>query len=252
MNLLKRTIKAGLYYSGISGLYGRFFLQNKAVILVYHRITSESDNGGLCVTPEVFAMQMEYLAKHYNVLPLSKLVEHLQTGRQIPSRSCVVTFDDGTIDNFEIAFPILKKLSIPATFFVIGSRMEDPFYFNSNQADALLANGQAIGAHTQTHPKLTKATDEELLEELEVPFKNLNNAHAIDSPCFAYPYGDFNPQVAEAVMNTGYCCAVTTQPGFVQEDSDLFALPRIQIDNDSNSSVSLFATRLQWIPRSAK
>lgn len=236
----KRLIKAGLYYSGASDLYAKFFLNHQAIILGYHRVGDGSS--GLCIKEEVFAMQMEYLSNHCQVIPLQHLVELLKEHKPIPPRSCVITFDDGTIDNFQIAAPILERFSLPATFFVIGNKVTgaDANYFNETQANVLLASGHLIGFHTLTHPHLTQIPTDHLPKEL---FSR--------SPCFAYPYGDFNAEVAAAVRKAGYFCAVTTRPGFVDHDSDLFALPRIQIDNESTSSIELFATRLLWIPRSS-
>jgi len=251
MHVIKRFIKTSLYYSGVLALYGRLFLNNKAVILGYHRVGPNCGDG-LSVTPDVFAMQMRYLSTHCNLMHLRDVADILKAGGTIPHRTCVVTFDDGTLDNYEVAFPILKQFSIPATFFVIGDQLEKPdsFHINGRQADELLENGQDLGGHSQTHPHLTKLSKEQIEEELSLSIEHLLRAHSVCDPCFSYPYGEFNAQIAAAVRSIGYCCAVTTRPGFVQTDSDLFALPRIQIDNDSTSNVVSFATRLNWIPRS--
>jgi len=251
MNPIKRSLKAGLHYSGISALYGRLFLQNKAVILGYHMVASHSAHG-LHVTPEVFAMQMKYLAKHYQPLHLDELLTILRNNTPMPPRSCVVTFDDGTLDNFEVALPILNAFSIPATFFVIGSKLTAPSatHFNAQQANILIANGHHLGGHSHTHPHLTRVSKEQIKEELALPLQILRSTFAINTPAFAYPYGDFNPEIATVLKTSGYFCAVTTRPGFVQANSDLFALPRIVIDQDSTSTEAAFATRLQWMPRS--
>ena len=86
-------------------------------ILMYHRINDDPD-GGLPATPvNVFARQMEYLATHYVVFTLEEIVDRLRT-RDIPERAVVVTLDDGYRDNFTQAFPILRRLGVPATIFL--------------------------------------------------------------------------------------------------------------------------------------
>jgi peptidoglycan/xylan/chitin deacetylase (PgdA/CDA1 family) len=63
-------------------------------------------------------MQMRTLATHFNPVPLGLFLSHLRNNEPLPPRSCLVTFDDGWLDNYEVAFPILRKYSIPAVIFL--------------------------------------------------------------------------------------------------------------------------------------
>jgi len=99
----------------------------KAIILLYHRvINTEYDPHELAVSPGSFVAQMRYLKKNYNIISLDKLVSYLKQ-RRIPSKSVVITFDDGYVDNYLCARPILEELEIPATFFIVSS------YVNTNR-----------------------------------------------------------------------------------------------------------------------
>jgi peptidoglycan/xylan/chitin deacetylase (PgdA/CDA1 family) len=94
-------------------------------ILAYHRINDEHDPFFPGIPTEVFARQMEYLASHFSVWPLSDLIEGVQK-RDVPGNAVAITFDDGYRDNYLNAFPILQQLSLPATVFLateaIGSK----------------------------------------------------------------------------------------------------------------------------------
>lgn len=86
-------------------------------ILIYHRVNDEGDRFFPGIPTGVFAQQMEYLASQWNVLPLEEALERVKQ-RDVPDNAIVVTFDDGYRDNFLGAFPILKRLSLPATIFL--------------------------------------------------------------------------------------------------------------------------------------
>ena len=99
----------------------------KAIILLYHQIINkEYDPYKIAVSPEKFFDQMKYLKKTYNIISFDKLISCLKR-RKIPSKSIVITFDDGYVDNYIYAKPILEKLKIHATFFIVSS------YVNTNR-----------------------------------------------------------------------------------------------------------------------
>jgi peptidoglycan/xylan/chitin deacetylase (PgdA/CDA1 family) len=90
----------------------------RAVVLVYHRVGERTlDPWRLTVDPEIFAGQMETLARDWSPLSLAELVEGLGR-RRLPERAVAVTFDDGYADNLEVAAPILLEHGIPTTLFV--------------------------------------------------------------------------------------------------------------------------------------
>jgi peptidoglycan/xylan/chitin deacetylase (PgdA/CDA1 family) len=93
-------------------------LRPRALVLVYHRVGERGlDPWRLTIEPEIFAGQMEVLARDWTPLSLAELVEGI--GRQqLPEKAVAVTFDDGYADNLEIAAPILVERGIPATLFV--------------------------------------------------------------------------------------------------------------------------------------
>lgn len=100
-------------------------LRGKVVILTYHRVVSEGEletqciQDGMYVSVEAFAAQMQFLMTHFVVLSFSELLTMWEEKRWDSSqRYCVVTFDDGWLDNYIYALPVLTRYRIPATVFL--------------------------------------------------------------------------------------------------------------------------------------
>jgi peptidoglycan/xylan/chitin deacetylase (PgdA/CDA1 family) len=94
-------------------------------ILRYHSVSTTSSgsyfyvNPRISIPPDAFDAQMAFLAGRYRCLRLDEVVEALRGGRELPRNAVVVTFDDGYRDNYEYAYPILRRHGIPATFYVV-------------------------------------------------------------------------------------------------------------------------------------
>jgi peptidoglycan/xylan/chitin deacetylase (PgdA/CDA1 family) len=119
--LVREGVAETLYLSNLH----RFCHKGKAVILTYHRVLPAHDltaqwiQPGMYVETDVFERHMLFLLDQFKVISLHELLERWNTGdwdRQ--ARYCVVTFDDGWLDNYLYAYPILRKLGIPATIFL--------------------------------------------------------------------------------------------------------------------------------------
>ncbi len=125
--IFKQIILALLYYSGLLAL--RDWIEGgrgnrRACVLMYHRVLDDPEaqeeyaQTGIAVSTATFAAQVAYLARRYTVLSAGDYVERLRRNETLPPRCAVITFDDGWRDNFENAYPILKRFGIPATIFV--------------------------------------------------------------------------------------------------------------------------------------
>jgi peptidoglycan/xylan/chitin deacetylase (PgdA/CDA1 family) len=105
---------------------GRSLKRNKTrgfTILLYHRVNEHNDPFSIqAIAPAHFAAQMAYMRKHFSPLPLSDLLRRAQQ-QSLPPNAVSVTFDDGYRDNYEVAFPILQRYSIPATIFLTTGTM---------------------------------------------------------------------------------------------------------------------------------
>lgn len=120
---IRRILSALLAFSGICFLLERICLSDRAFVLMYHRILPSAENQpcyvqpGMFVTPLTFEQQVAYVKDHFEVLFLDDLIEKASKGENI-GRHCALTFDDGWLDNYSDAFPVLQKYRVPATIFL--------------------------------------------------------------------------------------------------------------------------------------
>ena len=123
------SLAATVHYGGFAPLL-RAQQRSKIPVLAYHSVTSPSGGdisclelAGATVDIGLFRRQMEYIALHYTTVGLEEVVGCRLGRNSLPKNPCVLTFDDGYADAYENAYPILKRLSLKATFFVIGKPM---------------------------------------------------------------------------------------------------------------------------------
>ena len=118
----KRSVKKFLIDSKILKLLS--CLKSNVVVLRYHSIKETPENywhlfgKGTVNSFSVFKDQMEILAKNFNPITMDDIVSFLSREKSLPKKSVIVTFDDGYLDNYELAYPILNQFGIKATFYV--------------------------------------------------------------------------------------------------------------------------------------
>ena len=116
---LRRMVAFLICLSGALALWRRRSASRRApVILMYHSIDGHGLSPDIVVSAENFDAHLSYLHNHYRLTSLEDIVQLLQSGQEVPWDAVAVTFDDGYLDNFEKAFPILQRYECPATIFV--------------------------------------------------------------------------------------------------------------------------------------
>jgi peptidoglycan/xylan/chitin deacetylase (PgdA/CDA1 family)/CelD/BcsL family acetyltransferase involved in cellulose biosynthesis len=114
--------------------------QSSARILYYHRVNDEKDPFLGAISTDLFEQQMRYLARHYNVVSMGDLMRHL--AEDSDDAVVAITFDDGYLDNYENAFPILSRYGLPATVFLTtGSLDSDASLWFEELAEAIKRTG---------------------------------------------------------------------------------------------------------------
>lgn len=115
------------YRSGLLRLFqhARGWIRRDLRVLAYHRVLpmAEPERFGfdldlVSASAEGFRGQMQLLKRQFHPMRLTEAVAALEAGERLPVDAVVVTFDDGYDDNYRFAFPILRELDVPATFFV--------------------------------------------------------------------------------------------------------------------------------------
>ena len=162
---------------------------------------------------------------------MSQLNDYLLNNKPIPEKSILITFDDGYMDNYTNAFPILKELNMSATVFVITSGIDNGYYMSSSQLKEMSDNGIDIESHTVNHLHLNQLSYEKQLEELKNSKDKLKSIIKKEITTVAYPFGDFNDNTKKAVKDAGYTLAFTTNRGYADRDDSAIMLNRIYVSS---------------------
>jgi peptidoglycan/xylan/chitin deacetylase (PgdA/CDA1 family) len=172
----------------------------------------------------------ELRRRAYRFVSLGKLVDEIQAAGKEKPDSVAVTFDDGWIDNYTFAFPLLQKLGIPATFFVttagLANGRQNAARMNCAQLREMAAQGLTIGSHTRTHADLTRVSDGVAREEIAGSKADLESALGVTVDFLAYPGGAFNRRVAALAREAGYRGACSVLGPKVNDASSLYWLYR--------------------------
>lgn len=133
---VRRSLASVMYHSGWLSRRGRVALAGRAVVLTYHRVLDDDACGktwshpSIVVRRETFARQMAALRRDYRILSAPEFIDLLERGGPFPPGAVLITFDDGWLDTYTQAWPVLRDLGIPATVFLpvsyVGTRV--PFW----------------------------------------------------------------------------------------------------------------------------
>lgn len=213
-------------------------------VLYYHSVT-EPENNEVIISPEKLRTQLKYIKDQgYITLTMSELKNYLLNNSPIPNKSIVITFDDGYMDNYLNAFPILKELNMNATIFCIASDLNGSYYLSKEAIKEMSDYGIDIESHTVSHLKLDKMTYEEQLEELNESKKTLESITGKTVDSLAYPFGNFNDDSVKAAENAGYSLAFTTNRGLADRNDNPLKLDRIYVSSkyDMNTFKEILTT----------
>ena len=314
----KNTVYFLSFYSGIFYLFVAFYLKFKrrnypAVILFYHRFKEQNETTVLArLWAKSFERQMLFLKKWCNVISLEALIEKIRNKEDFSRPTVVITIDDGFRDNYDVAYPILKHLDLPATIYLTsgfintqkapwvdeignalvetnlkkltfpvlfgdaviqistseqqsialhsiykellylehdrnvvlvqqllnvlgrnyGSPINERVMLNWEEIREMSQAGISFGAHTVTHPTLSRMRLEEAESEIGESKRTLEKELGIEINHFAIPNGqnkDFTEPLRAYCEAGLFASVTTTNHGCVTKSSDPFNLPRICI-----------------------
>ncbi len=219
----------------------------KVVVLNYHKV--DNIHNSLSVIPEDFERQMRYLSENgYNTITPEQLYDNITTGAELPKKPILITFDDGYQDNYDNAYPILKKYNMKATIFVVtGFLGKDKNYLTWEEAKELENSGISIESHTLNHKSMTELSDEQLRVELVNSRIDIKEKLGKESYFMAYPTGTYNLHIANMVKEAGYKGAFTIKYGNADGNTNVYAIERIPIFHTENTNKDFFQ-RLKYIP----
>jgi len=202
-------------------------MNTRRLILAYHRVLPNPDDP-LAVSLQQFRDQLTYLQDQGWMSVTLQGIASPELWSSFGGRSLVaITFDDGYLDNYLFAAPILKELGFHATFFVVtgyvGTSKIFPWMSKSStslskinlpmgweEVRQLRDEGFEVGSHTVTHSLLTQVTAKEALKELDDSRRTLQEQLEVPIMSICYPAGNYNQQIVRMARQVGYQLGVVT------------------------------------------
>ena len=229
-------------------------------ILTYHSI--DESGSPISMPGAAFDAHLQWLIRgDVKAKSLDDLLRPSNEGEH----AVALTFDDGFVSSKRPIERLLDAGIIPTLFIVTrrvgetnawGGRDEPGIptlpLMTWDELGHLSERGLRIGGHSRTHPHLSRLSSNELDDELAGCAEDLRRRLGLEKTCFAYPYGDVNPRVAEKTEKW-FASAVTVEMKPVDDNSQPMLLPRLDMYYYQNSRAieswgSLgFRARLQTI-----
>jgi len=227
-------------------------------VLMYHHVTNHPGDT-VTVTPDVFAGQIECLAENgYRFLTCRELVGYVTGDQPVDEKAVLLTFDDGWLDYYINAFPVMERFRVKSTVFVITGRTDaasrvgclidtdSPVHetakkqIQNGHAERVVLDWQTIHrmadsglvsfySHTVTHRRCAELADGELVRELKASKSVLERELGDVCDYLCWPYGNFDELTIQAALQAGYKAIFTTIDGFSQADSDPHRIKRIEV-----------------------
>lgn len=233
-------------------------------VLMYHHV-SPVKNDMVSVMPSVFEGQMRHIKDAgYLTLSLDELIGFMEGRFKPDRRSVVITFDDGYLDNYIYAYPVLKAYGLKAAVFIVSDWVDmaslvpakaqvidDYKKRPPTHADtkALVDKGELtmvsvdwqmvremmggtiieFHSHTKSHRSADRLDRAELTQELSGSKRRIEEMLGVDCPYLCWPKGRFSTAAVDAAASAGYKGIFTTMPGVAQKGGDPLHVKRIVV-----------------------
>ena len=206
-------------------------------ILMYHYISIPPEDADvyrtdLSVSPDNFRAQMQYLADNgHTPIDFYTLSRAITNHEQLPPKPVLLTFDDGYLDNYENAYPILREFGFTATFFIPTEFIDTnrAGYMTWPMIEEMAANGHRFEPHSRSHPDLRERDNDYLIWEILGPQETLAYHIGYTPRYFAYPSGRYDDNVLAMMAHLDFWGAVTTYAAAEQGFNNRYEWPRLRI-----------------------
>ncbi|MGK2861718.1 MAG: polysaccharide deacetylase family protein [Chitinophagaceae bacterium] len=213
-------------------------------VLCYHQIrnykSSDSKTAKDYIVPEEsFLDQIKVMADsgYHSILP-NQLYDYLLTGKELPSKPFMITFDDTRVDQFTAALPALDKYNFKATFFIMTVALGKPGYMSKEQVEQLADRGHTIGSHTYDHKNVKTYTADDWIEQVQKPSAQLQVITGKPVEYFAYPFGLWNKEAITKLKD--YDFKGVFQLSAKQDENDpLYSIRRIIVPGNWSGTTML-------------
>jgi peptidoglycan/xylan/chitin deacetylase (PgdA/CDA1 family) len=150
----------------------------------------------------------------------------METGKLLPLKPVMLTFDDNDANQFEFAKPIMDKYGFKAVYFIMTVSLNKKNYFSTKQVKQLADEGNVIGSHTWDHKNIKKYVSSDWERQIDKPRKLLEEITQKPVHYFAYPFGVWNKESIPELKKRKFRAAFQLGDK-VDNDDPLFTIRRI-------------------------
>ena len=240
----KRLVKSYLGRAASSlGLLSYQF-DKVMTVVAFHRVNDKLSEDGLTCRSTAFEDYCNFFKKNFDVVPLADQVARIRAQKDVKG-TLSITFDDGYLDNFEVAAPVLRRHNLPATFFVVSSFIGSDTvaawdrgltagreWMTWDHVRQLSDQGFTIGCHTKTHIDMGKASTNTIRNELSESKAQIEQEIGQTVDLFAYPYGGsehISQSAKQLVLEAGFSCCLSCFGGVNSNSPDPYDLQRVPV-----------------------
>ncbi len=237
----------------LASIWGKFGIRLPGIwapILCYHSINNIPNQECDPLSVQLFEKHLLHLKSEYDVISVDDLVAGIYGGGFLPKRPVAITFDDGYVDNYMYAFPLLVKYGLPATFFLATDFISGKVRLTEANGWEAMTWGQILemqksslisfGAHTRTHPILSELEDAQAYEEIDGSREDIMQHLGIKAKTFAYPNGqgaDIPVSALKVVEELRFIAAFSTIWSTYHLPEGRWLIPRVMISGTDEVSV---------------
>ena len=234
-------------------------MHDKIPILMYHSVDEEYKVSKIRIRPERFENDLIYMKENgYTAISFDDLIKYKEKKKLLPKKPVIITFDDGYLNNYEYAYPLLKKHKMKATMFLIANRvgvkgyygearytyldweeareMEasglvdiNPHSFDLHNSDKTKEHGKGVGrAEGEGKKDYYKRLKEDVEKIDKIFLKELDKKPVV----YAYPYGIYTDTSEKVLKENGYKVTLTTRSKMADIEKGLYKLKRYNMAND--------------------
>lgn len=199
-------------------------------ILLYHHVEHSPDPTKYSIDIQLFEDQMELISQRgYRSITHMQLRQAIYEGALLPPKPILITFDDGHVDNFVNAFPIMQSHGLTGTIYIVANRLDSDGFLSVDQLNAMIEAAWEVGSHSMTHIDLTTLQPEELRVEILDSRLLLEDRLGIEVRSFAYPLGRFNETIISKIENYGYRTGMGLGKNISHNASTIYYLSRLDV-----------------------
>jgi peptidoglycan/xylan/chitin deacetylase (PgdA/CDA1 family) len=198
---------------------------------VYHRI-GDKRYPSTNISVSEFRGQLAYLKQNnFTVWTMGKAVKAIMNGEYIPSKTVVLTIDDGYHSFYENGLPLLEEFGYPATLYINTANVGQRDYLSWEEIKDADKRGMEIGNHSHEHSHFLNYENPEVRKAQFFTDLNMSQTIFFDklgySPdLYSYPYGEYDDVMKEVLAMAGFIAASAQFSGILHRKSNLFEIPR--------------------------